>query len=127
MLLKFGGGLRVNWARTLDVVKTNLGGVVVFLLVRMLIAFVQGIAEQLAVFVTCCIGGLPVIHEVVCAPFHAFERAYTLRVLESLGPEFKLIVDAPPWQPPPAAPPYGQGPYPPPQAPYPPYPPYPQQ
>jgi hypothetical protein len=91
----------------------------VFLLVRMLIAVVQGICETIAVYVTCCLGGLPVIHQVVTAPFTAFERAYTLHVLESLGPQYKLIVDPPPWQPPP----YG----PPPQTPYPGYPPYPPQ
>lgn len=46
----------------------------------------------------------------VTAPFTAFERAYTLRVLESLGPQYKLIVEPPAWQPPPYGqppPPYG--------------------
>ena len=119
MLLLFRDGLRANWSRTMNVVRTSFGGVVVFLLVRMLIAVVQGICETIAVYVTCCLGGLPVIHQVVTAPFTAFERAYTLHVLESLGPQYKLIVDPPPWQPPP----YG----PPPQTPYPGYPPYPPQ
>jgi len=117
MLLLFHDGLRANWSRTMNVVRTSFGGVVVFLLVRMLIAVVQGICETIAVYVTCCIGGLPVLHQVVVAPFTAFERAYTLCVLESLGPQYKLIVDPPAWQPPP----YGQ----PPQAPYPGYPPHP--
>jgi hypothetical protein len=58
---------------------------------------------------------------VVTAPFTAFERAYTLHVLESLGLQYKLILDPPPWQPPYPQPPYGQ----PPPAPYPGYPPYP--
>jgi len=121
LLLRFGGGLRANWARTMGIVRTSFGAVVLFLLVRMAIALVQGIAEVIAVYATCCIGAFPVVHQTVVAPFHAFERAYTLRVLESLGPEYKLVADAP-WQPPPpAAPPYGQGPYGP--APYPPYPP----
>lgn len=43
---------------------------------------------------------------------------HLLNLLESLGPEYTRIADAPS-QPPPAAPPYGQGPYGP--APYPPY------
>jgi hypothetical protein len=113
-LLKFGDGLRANWTRTMNVVRTSFGGLVVFVLVRMLIAIVQGIGEVLVVYVTCCIGGLPVIHQAVSAPFHVFERAYTLAVLESLGSEYKLIVDPPPWQPPqvPYAP-YAQHPYPP--------------
>ncbi|HEY8039680.1 MAG TPA: hypothetical protein VIF15_07795 [Polyangiaceae bacterium] len=119
MLLKSGGGLRASWSRVMAVVRTSLGGVVVFLLVRMLIAVVQGIGEMISIYITCCLGALPVIHQVVCAPFHVFERAYTLRVLESLGPEYKLIVDPPPWQP---YPQYAQ-PYPPPypQQPPPPY------
>ena len=117
MLLTFRDGLRANWSRTMNVVRTSFGAVLLFLLVRMLIAVVQGIGETIAVYITCCIGGLPVLHQVVVAPFTAFERAYTLHVLESLGPQYKLIVDPPPWQPPP----YGQ----PPQGPYPGYPPYP--
>ena len=78
MLLIFRDGLRANWSRTMNVVRTSFGGVLLFLLVRMLIAVVQGIGETIAVYVTCCIGGLPVIHQVVAAPFTAFERAYTL-------------------------------------------------
>jgi len=123
MLLTFRDGLRASWSRTMSVVRTSFGGVLLFLLVRMLIAVVQGICETIAVYVTCCIGGLPVLHQVVVAPFTAFERAYTLHVLASLGPEYKLIVDPPPWQPPPYGQPYGQAP----QAPYPGYPPYPPQ
>ena len=117
MLILFRDGLRANWSRTMNVVRTSFGGVALFVLVRMLIAVVQGICETIAVYITCCIGGLPVLHQVVTAPFTAFERAYTLRVLESLGPQYKLIVEPPAWQPPP----YGQ----PPQAPYPGAPPYP--
>jgi hypothetical protein len=108
MLLRFHDGLRASWSRTMSVVRNGFGGLLLFLLVRMLIAVVQGICETIAVYVTCCIGGLPVLHQVVVAPFTAFERAYTLHVLESLGPEYKLIVDPPPWQPPPV--PYGQPP-----------------
>jgi hypothetical protein len=127
MLLLFRDGLRANWSRTMNVVRTSFGGVALFVLVRMLIAVVQGICETIAVYVTCCIGGLPVLHQVVTAPFTAFERAYTLRVLESLGPQYKLIVEPPAWQPPPygQAPqaPYGQ----PPQGAYPGVPPFPPQ
>jgi hypothetical protein len=117
ILLAFGGGLRANWRRTASVVKTSVGGVFLFMVVRTLIAFVQGIAELLAVYCTCCIGAFPVLHQTICAPLKAFERAYTLRVLESLGPAYKLIVDAPRPQPPPN--PYGfSGPAGPPPSPY---------
>jgi hypothetical protein len=125
MLLIFRDGLRASWSRTMNVVRTSFGGVLLFLLVRMLIAFVQGIGETIAIYITCCIGGLPVVHQVVSAPLTVFERAYTLCVLESLGPEYKLIVEPPPWQPNPL-PPYGgpPGAYPAPPA-YPGAPPYP--
>ncbi len=111
MLLKFGDGLGANWRRTMTVVRTSFGGVIVFLLVRILIAVVQGIGEILVVYATCCIGALPVIHQVFAAPFTIFERAYTLAVLESLGPEYKLLLDPAPWPPPYAPmPPYPQNP-----------------
>jgi hypothetical protein len=125
MLLKFGDGLRANWRRTMAVVTTSFGGVALFMLVRIGIAIVQAIAELIVVYATCCIGLLWVIHQTLVAPFHVFERAYTLFVLESLGPAYKLIVDPPP----PAYPQYpgypGYPGYPPPGAPPPVYPPYP--
>ena len=117
MLLKFGDGLRPCWRRTMLVVRSSSGGVLLFMLVRIGIAIVQGIGETLAIYLTCCIGALPVIHQLVAAPFTLFERAYTLAVLESLGPEYKLMIDATPWPPPYAPMPYSQYPQYPPQYP----------
>jgi hypothetical protein len=102
MLLKFGGGLRANWSRATAVVRAGFGGVLVFLLVRIGIAIVQGIAALIVVYATCCIGLLWVIHQTLMAPFEVFERSYTLFVFESLGPDYKIVRDPPP----PAYPPY---------------------
>jgi hypothetical protein len=40
---------------------------------------------------TCCIGFLPYVHHVVFAPYYVFDRAYSLYMLESLGPDYQMI------------------------------------
>ncbi len=110
MLLRHGGGLRAGWARTMAVVRASVGGVAVFMLVRILISIVQAIGEIVVVYATCCIGGLWVVHETLAAPLLVFERAFTLFVFESVGPDYKIVAETPPWQPPYAqVPPAGYG------------------
>jgi hypothetical protein len=110
MLLRHGGGLRAGWARTMAVVRASVGGVAVFMLVRILITIVQAIGEIVVVYATCCIGGLWVVHETLAAPLLVFERAFTLFVFESVGPDYKIVAETPPWQAPYAqTPPAGYG------------------
>jgi len=45
---------------------------------------------------TCCIGFLPVIHHTLFSPFYVFDRAYSLYVIESMGPRYAIIEPAPP-------------------------------
>ena len=67
-----------------------------FLVIRFAYFIAFGIASVLIGCVTCCIGFLPVIHHTLFAPFYVFDRSYSLYVLESLGPDFRIIQPAPP-------------------------------
>lgn len=66
--------------------------------VRFLMALVAGAAAMFVAFCTCCIGALPVLAQTALAPYFIFERAHTLHMLASLGPEFNVLEgEAPPF------------------------------
>jgi hypothetical protein len=69
----------------------NLWPLAGFLGIKIIISIVTGVLSVLVIFLTCCIGALPVIHQALTAPLHVFNRAYSLFVLESLGPEYRII------------------------------------
>lgn len=52
---------------------------------------VMGIVTTLTGCFTCFIGVLPVVHHTILAPLYVFERAFSLYVLESMGPEFAIV------------------------------------
>jgi hypothetical protein len=60
---------------------------------RFLYAMIAGFAAVIATFCTCCIGALPVLHQALMAPYYVFERAHTLHMLASLGPEYMMLED----------------------------------
>jgi hypothetical protein len=62
-------------------------------LLRFLVAIVAGIAALLAV--CTCVGALPVIAQTILAPYYIFERAHTMHMLASLGPEFNVMAGEP--------------------------------
>ncbi len=69
----------------------NVPMVVVFLFIRFAYFIPFGIATLISGFCTCCVGWLPVVHHTLFAPFYVFDRAYSLYVIESLGPEYLLV------------------------------------
>lgn len=64
-----------------------------FFLIKFGIGLITGLTATLAGCFTCCIGFLPVVHHTLLAPLYVFDRAYSLYVLESLGPDFRIIHD----------------------------------
>jgi hypothetical protein len=74
-----------------------------YFFLRAVLAVGIGVAAGIIGLATCCVGALPVLAQIFTAPLHVFDRAYTLYVLQSLGPAYPMIVPEPP---PPAYPPY---------------------
>jgi hypothetical protein len=62
-------------------------------LLRFLVSIVAGIVAVLAL--CTCVGALPVIAQTILAPFYIFERAHTMHMLASLGPEFNVMSGEP--------------------------------
>ena len=67
-----------------------------YLVVRAVLAVGIGVAAGMIGLVTCCVGTLPVLAQIFTAPLHVFDRAYTLYVLQSLGPAYQMIAPEPP-------------------------------
>lgn len=103
VMLKHGVGAREGWRRFWGAARGNVGGLVVFFLVKVLFAMIAGVCGVVAGLLTCCLGFMPVLHQTLMAPWYVFERAWTLEILASLGPEFDLRAAPPP----PAYPPPG--------------------
>ncbi|PKN48796.1 MAG: hypothetical protein CVU63_03970 [Deltaproteobacteria bacterium HGW-Deltaproteobacteria-20] len=107
LMLHFQESCAESFRRFLPVLKANVGAVVVFFVLRALLHVVFGMANVLIVLMTCCIGGLPVVNQAITAPFHVFDRAWSMCALRSLGRDYDLFavpVQPPspaPWAPPP--------------------------
>ncbi len=91
-LLHFGGTARAAWSRALGVVSADLGGVIMLLLARVVLAAVIGVASVAAVVGTCFLGVFPIIHQTVLAPLYFFDRSLTLHTLQTLGGDYADIV-----------------------------------
>lgn len=62
---------------------------------RVVLGFAMGIVSTAAVFLTRCLGGLPVVHQTLLAPLYFFDRSFTLHVLASIGGEYAGMVAEP--------------------------------
>jgi hypothetical protein len=105
IMLKQGVGAREGWKRFWAVGRNHVGGIVLFYVMRVLVSIAAGIVGIVAGFLTCCLGFLPVLQQTLMAPYHVFERAWTLEILASMSPDFDLRGGAAP--PPPD--PFGGG------------------
>lgn len=68
-----------------EVLSGNVGGVIVFYLLRIGLAFAIGIAVMIVSCLTCCLTAIPYIGTVILLPVFVFSRAYPLCYLETLG------------------------------------------
>jgi hypothetical protein len=68
-----------------EVLAGNLGGVFVFYLLRVALAFGIGLIMVVLTCVTCCLMYIPYINTVLLLPIFTFSRAYPLYYMEQLG------------------------------------------
>ena len=87
---KDGTSSREAWKKFWSVGKNFIGQIVLFFVLRIVFSMLAGVIGVVAGFVTCCLGFLPVLHQTVMAPYYVFERAWTLEILASMGPEFDV-------------------------------------
>jgi hypothetical protein len=68
-----------------EVLSGNVGGIVLFYLLRTLLAMGVAMVTVIVTCVTCCITAIPYIGTVVLLPIFVFYRAYPLYYLQQLG------------------------------------------
>lgn len=107
IMLKHGIGARDAWMRFWAVGRAHVGSIFVFFILRAVVGLGAAIVGTVAGFLTCCIGFLPFLHDTLMAPYHVFERAWTLEVLASMSPDFDLRQAPPPPAGPAGGPPGG--------------------
>ncbi len=88
------------WGMFFEIARDNPGHTLLYLVIKIVYRFVFGAVSSFALMCTCCIAGLPVIAQTLLAPFYVFERAYSLYVIGSLGPEYAIVQEPPAPEPP---------------------------
>lgn len=79
------------WSRFFSVLRAHTGGVLLFVVARAILATVIGVLSAIVSTCTCCVGGLPVLHQTILAPVYFFDRAFTLHALASIDQEHALL------------------------------------
>lgn len=69
----------------------NVGVIVLFALMKILLGFVIGMMRVLGTCVTCCLPALPYLGDVILLPLSVFKRCYTLYFLEQFGPQWRFF------------------------------------
>ncbi len=90
LMWKDGTGSRDAWKKFWSVGRNHIGQIVLFFVLRVVFSMLAGVIGVIAGFVTCCFGFLPVLHQTLMAPYYVFERAWTLEILASMGPQFDV-------------------------------------
>jgi hypothetical protein len=74
-----------------EMVPGNLGKLVLYVLMKILIACVTMAAATGLMCATCCIAALPYVSSVFLLPLLVFERAYSLYFIGQFGPQWKVF------------------------------------
>lgn len=91
LMYKFGEDCIDAWKRFGTIAKANLGSIAVFLVIRFCIGIGAAILGTIVALLTCCIGGLPFVHQTLMSPYYVFDRAWSLYALGALGPEYEIM------------------------------------
>lgn len=93
LMYRFGLSCGAAWSAFNGIAWPNFWRIAVYYHVRVVIALVSVAATLVAGCFTLCVGFLPVVHHGLLAPVYVFERAYSIYLIESLGPSFRIVQD----------------------------------
>lgn len=71
-----------------EVVRPHSGTLVLYVLMKILMAIVVGLMALIVTCLTCCLAILPYLGTVILLPLIVFKRCYSLHFLQQLGPEW---------------------------------------
>jgi hypothetical protein len=96
LMVRFDESCTGAWRRFGAIARANVGPVVLFVVLRSIFEIGAYILALVVTLMTCCIGGLPYLHQVLMSPYYVFDRAWSLYALGSLGPDYQMIQERPP-------------------------------
>jgi hypothetical protein len=74
----------------------NVGSLILFLLMSILLRIVVIIASMIIGCGTCCLGFLPYLSSVATLPLSIFMQSYAIYFLQQFGPRYVIIQEPPP-------------------------------
>ncbi len=84
------------WIVRVEVLAGNLGTIILYLLMKIVLAIAIGIIGFIATCLTCCLAVIPYLGMVILLPLYVFIRCYPVCFLEQLGPSWKFFPPDPP-------------------------------
>jgi len=88
------------WGAYIGIIQRSPGQFLLYMLIKFIYSAVFGVARTFVGCCTCYVGFLPVIGQTLLAPLFVFERAYSLYMIGSLGPEYAIVNEPRPPVPP---------------------------
>ncbi len=79
-----------------EVLAGNLGTIILYFLMKIVLAIAVGIIAIMATCLTCCLAAIPYLGTVILLPLYVFGRCYPVCFLEQLGPSWKFFPPDPP-------------------------------
>ncbi len=79
-----------------EVLAGNVGTIILYFLMKIVLAIAVGIIGIMATCLTCCLAAIPYLGTVILLPLFVFTRCYPVCFLEQLGPSWKFFPPDPP-------------------------------
>ena len=79
-----------------EVLAGNLGTIILYFLMKIVLAIAVGVIGLIATCLTCCLAAIPYLGTVILLPLYVFRRCYSVCFLEQLGPSWKFFPRDPP-------------------------------
>lgn len=74
-----------------ELVAPNVGPVLLYILMRILVSIAIGALALLGTCATCCLAAIPYIGTVILLPLYVFDQSYTLHFIEEFGPKWAVF------------------------------------
>lgn len=84
-----------GWREFRVISRGNVAPIIFFLLIRFAYHIGYGFAAMVVGCLTCCLGVFPILHQAIFAPFFVFDRAFSLFLISTLGPNYTIVETAP--------------------------------
>jgi hypothetical protein len=91
LMFQFSLSCVQGWRQFGAAARGNVLRLILFYVLATVYWMFAGVVSMLVGCLTCCIAFIPVISQAILSPLHVFYRSYSMYVLESLGPEFRMI------------------------------------